>query len=170
MAENMATQLHHGHLWGQLRHLGPPLRHTAPPRGLPKLHIQAISSGGARKLIESGAVRAIPPKNAAAALVSEGYKLLDIRPEWEREKARVSGTLHVPLFVADTDNGPVTLLKKWVHFGYIGLWTGQNFTKLNDEFLRQVEAAVPDKETKLLVACGEGLRSEYSLSDELDDN
>ncbi|KAE9447629.1 hypothetical protein C3L33_20465, partial [Rhododendron williamsianum] len=95
---------------------------------------------------------------------SEGYILLDIRPEWEREKARVSGSLHVPLFVEDMDNGPLTLLKKWVHFGYIGLWTGQNFTMINPDFVQQVEVKAPDKESKLLVACGEGLRSMMAAS------
>jgi hypothetical protein len=58
--------------------------------------------------------------------------------------------------------GPVTLLKKWVHLGYIGLWTGQGFTKMNDRFVEDVAAAVVagdgSKDAKLLVACGEGLR------------
>jgi rhodanese-related sulfurtransferase len=52
---------------------------------------------------------------------SEGFTLLDIRPVWEREKAHVKGSLHVPLFIEDKDNSPVKLLKKWVLFGYIGL-------------------------------------------------
>ena len=89
---------------------------------------------------------------------SEGFKLLDIRPEWEREKAYVKGSFHVPLFVKDLDNSPITLLKKWVHFGYIGLWTGQNFTMINPNFIQEVEVIVPDKDANLLVACGEGLR------------
>lgn len=84
--------------------------------------------------------------------------MLDIRPEWEREKAHVAGSLHVPLFVEDRDNGPLTLLKKWVHFGYVGLWTGQNFTTLNSDFIEQVEEVLPDKDARILVACGEGLR------------
>jgi hypothetical protein len=53
--------------------------------------------------------------------------------------------------------GPVTLLKKWVHLGYIGLWTGQGFTKMNDRFVEDV-AGDGSKDAKLLVACGEGLR------------
>ncbi|GKV06027.1 hypothetical protein SLEP1_g17964 [Rubroshorea leprosula] len=124
----------------------------------------ALTSSNAQKLIQSGAVRPILPKDATTTMNSEGFVLLDIRPEWEREKAHVKGSLHVPLFVKDLDNSPITLLKKWVHFGYIGLWTGQNFTMINPEFLKQVEAAVPDKETKLLVACGEGLRSMMAAS------
>lgn len=122
------------------------------------LQISAVMSSNAKQLIQSGVVRPISAKEAAPAMKYEGFVLLDIRPDWEREKARVSGSLHVPLFVEDEDYSPITLLKKWVHFGYIGLWTGQNFTMLNPNFVQQVEQAVPDKDTKLLVACGEGLR------------
>ncbi|CAN0927927.1 Rhodanese-like domain-containing protein 10 [Linum grandiflorum] len=117
-----------------------------------------------RQLIQSGVVKPILPKDAANATSSEGFTLLDIRPEWERNKARVTDSLHVQLFVNDPDTGPVTLLKKWVHFGYIGLWTGQNFTTMNPDFLMQVEASVPDKNSKLLLACGEGLRSMMAAS------
>ncbi|MED6121279.1 Rhodanese-like domain-containing protein 10 [Stylosanthes scabra] len=112
-----------------------------------------------RKLIESGTVKAIFPKEASSAMNSDGFILLDVRPTWEAEKARVVGSVHVPIFVEDTDNSPVTLLKKWVHLGYIGLWTGQYLTTLNPEFVGQVEVAIPDKASKVLVACGEGLRS-----------
>lgn len=120
--------------------------------------IAAAASSNAQQLIQSGEVKPILPKDAATAMNSEGFKLLDIRPEWEREKAYVKGSFHVPLFVKDLDNSPLTLLKKWVHFGYIGLWTGQNFTMINPNFIQEVEAAVSEKDANLLVACGEGLR------------
>lgn len=116
------------------------------------------TSSTAQYLLQSGIVRPIPSKEATAAIQAEEYQLLDIRPVWERERAHVSGSIHVPLFVDDADNGPVTLLKKWVHFGYIGLWTGQLFTKINEQFVLQVADVVPKKDEKLLVACGEGLR------------
>ncbi|XP_055809382.1 rhodanese-like domain-containing protein 10 [Solanum dulcamara] len=128
------------------------------------LRIKAVSLN-AQQLIQSGKVRPILPKEAGTAMEGEGYILLDIRPEWEREKACVSGSLHVPLFLKDMDNSPITLLKKWVHFGYIGLWTGQNFTTINDQFVKQVEQKIPDKDNaKVLVACGEGLRSSMAIS------
>ncbi|PWA71902.1 rhodanese-like domain-containing protein [Artemisia annua] len=125
--------------------------------------VHAVSSNP-QQLIKSGTVIAILPKDAAAAMNEKGYQLLDIRPQWEREKSRVSGSMHVPLFVQDMDNGLITLLKKWVHFGYIGLWTGQYFTMMNPDFVDQVEKIVPDKSAKLLVACGEGLRSMMATS------
>ncbi|GMN21393.1 hypothetical protein TIFTF001_043303 [Ficus carica] len=130
---------------------------TTKPRSTP-LPVYASTSSNGRQLIESGAVRPIRPSEATAAVSGEGYVVLDVRPVWEREKAHVRGSLHVPLFVEDTDNSLLTLLKKWVHFGYIGLWTGQYFTTLNPDFFRGVEEVVPDKSAKLLVACGEGLR------------
>ncbi|XP_039136555.1 rhodanese-like domain-containing protein 10 [Dioscorea cayenensis subsp. rotundata] len=121
------------------------------------------SSAQQDELLGSGKVRPIPAKDAAQVLRAEGYKLLDVRPAWEWDKARVVGSVHVPLFVEDKGMDPVTLLKKWVHFGYIGLWTGQLLTTINDQFLAQVQNAFADKESKLLVACGEGLRSRIAL-------
>ncbi|ESQ49186.1 hypothetical protein EUTSA_v10021504mg [Eutrema salsugineum] len=136
-----------------------PYRRLRKPYRLP-----VISAVSGKQLVTSGEVRAVEPREAKTALASEGYVMLDVRPSWEREKARVKGSLHVPLFVEDTDNGPITLLKKWIHLGYIGLWTGQRFTMFNDEFTLRVLEALPDKESKVLVVCGEGLRSLMAIS------
>lgn len=153
----------------QLTHHQPPVSHlrrplsAAAPRAA-SLTVNSVLGGRARELIQSGAVIPIAPKDASSAIESHGYTLLDVRPPWERERARISGSLHVPLFVEDKDNSPLTLLKKWVHFGYIGLWTGQYFTMMNSSFVEQVEEIVPDKDGKILVACGEGLRSALAAS------
>ncbi|KAI3899509.1 hypothetical protein MKW92_016612 [Papaver armeniacum] len=128
------------------------------------LCIQAAASISGKKLVQSGTVKAISPKEAIPVMNNEGFLLLDIRPIWEREKAHIPGTLHVPLFIKDEDYSILTLLKKWVHFGYIGLWTGQKFTTINPTFLSQVESSVPNKDEKLLVVCGEGLRSLMAIS------
>ncbi|KAK9153500.1 hypothetical protein Sjap_000980 [Stephania japonica] len=118
----------------------------------------------AKELIQSGTVQSLSAKEAVSAIHNENFRLLDVRPSWEREKAYVSGSLHVPLFIKDLDNSPLTLLKKWVHFGYIGLWTGQQFTTINPEFLGKIATLAPDRDAKLLVACGEGLRSLMAIS------
>ncbi|WOH08100.1 hypothetical protein DCAR_0727537 [Daucus carota subsp. sativus] len=154
----MAIQLKHLHPFTlhQLRSSGPPTHLRASG-----FRVEAVSG---KELIQSGKVRAVEAKEAAKLMKTEEYMMLDIRPEWEREKARVTGSLHAPLFVQDMDNSIVTLLKKWVHFGYIGLWTGQYFTMINPGFLAQVEGLVSDKDTKLLVSCGEGLRSLMAVS------
>ncbi|KAD3338090.1 hypothetical protein R6Q59_027208 [Mikania micrantha] len=158
----MEIQLNHLHTFSSSHPKQPPFA-TYPHHRTTTVKVHSVS-GNAQKLIQSGTVAAILPKEAVAAIDDGGYKLLDIRPEWEREKSRVKGSMHVPLFVQDMDNGPITLLKKWVHFGYIGLWTGQYFTMINPDFVDQVEKMVPDKSTKLLVACGEGLRSMMATS------
>ncbi|KAK9128023.1 hypothetical protein Syun_016820 [Stephania yunnanensis] len=118
----------------------------------------------AKELVQSGTVQSLSAKEVVSAIRNENHRLLDVRPSWEREKAYVSGSLHVPLFIKDLDNSPITLLKKWVHFGYIGLWTGQQFTAINPEFLSEIASLAPDKDAKLLVACGEGLRSLMAIS------
>ncbi|KAL7136237.1 hypothetical protein ABFS83_10G016300 [Erythranthe nasuta] len=159
----MAIQLKHHHTSTLNKHLQPPFSAAPQPRSA-SLRVHAVLGGRAQELIKSGAVTPIPPKDAVSQMQSQGYTLLDIRPEWEREKARVSGSLHVPLFIEDKDMSPITLLKKWVHFGYIGLWTGQYFTMINPDFLEQVGNVVPGKDSKLLVACGEGLRSSMAVA------
>ncbi|KAE8717388.1 Rhodanese-like domain-containing protein 10 [Hibiscus syriacus] len=160
----MAVQLNHfrSSLLKQEKQPKPPLFTSYKTR---TIRLNTAASSSIQQLIQSGEVKPIPPKDAATALNSDGFKLLDIRPQWEREKAYVKGSLHVPLFVKDTDNSPVTLLKKWVHFGYIGLWTGQNLTMINPDFVQEVDAAVSnDRDAKMLVACGEGLRSMMATS------
>ncbi|ONK67922.1 uncharacterized protein A4U43_C05F5230 [Asparagus officinalis] len=119
-----------------------------PPRTTPRI----LSQQRSPDLFRSGAVRAIPAKDAAAAIKDEGFRLLDIRPAWEREKARVKGSLHVPLFVEDTGVGPIPLVKKWVHFGsliavkklhkegYKNLgWLAGGFNKASDADFPDVE-------------------------------
>ncbi|XP_052173782.1 rhodanese-like domain-containing protein 10 [Diospyros lotus] len=161
----MAIQLKHLHTSNFTHRPKPSLSAVTRHRQSALQCANAVSGvGKGQQLIQSGAVRAVQPKEAVAAMESEGYVLLDVRPEWEREKARVLGSVHVPLFVRDRDGSPLTLLKKWVHFGYIGLWTGQYFTMINPLFLQQVETKVPDKDSKLLLACGEGLRSMMAAS------
>ncbi|XP_061369238.1 rhodanese-like domain-containing protein 10 [Gastrolobium bilobum] len=163
----MATQLNHLFRTSILKHktqLEAPFPTTTRTTRFQVINATSSTRSSARQLIESGTVRTIWPKDASTAMNSEGFILLDVRPTWEREKARVVGSLHVPIFVEDIDNSPITLLKKWVHFGYIGLWTGQYLTNVNSEFLSQVENAIPSKDTKLLVACGEGLRSMTAAS------
>lgn len=117
----------------------------------------------ATELLKAEVVRAITPKRAGLLLKQGGetaWHLLDVRPVWEFERANIPGSMHVPLFVEEDDTSPLTLLKRQIQFGFGGWWLGQRLTKENDDFVSQVAAAVPhSKDTRLLVACGEGLRS-----------
>lgn len=113
-------------------------------------------------MLRSGDIPTIAPQNAQPLLSDENksamYKLLDVRPMWEREKAYVAGSIHVPLFVEDEATDAMTLLKKQIQFGFGGAWLGQRFTKQNMNFVAQVEEALPSKKKKIVVACGEGMR------------
>ena len=62
------------------------------------------------------------------------------------------------LFIEDEATDPVTLLKKQIQFGFGGAWLGQRFTKQNMSFV-EVEEALLNKNTKIMVACGEGISS-----------
>lgn len=96
--------------------------------------------------------------NQVSEWLSQGYKILDIRPEWEFENGHPSDCVNVPLFVEDTATDPSSLLKKWVVAGYGGLWQGNRLTKENEEFPQQVKEAL-DMDAKVIVSCAEGLRS-----------
>lgn len=118
-------------------------------------HLQDVE-----RMLRSGDIPTIAPQNAKPLLSDENsaYKLLDVRPMWEREKAYVAGSIHVPLFVEDEATDAMTLLKKQIQFGFGGAWLGQRFTKQNMSFVAQVEEALPSKKEKIVVACGEGMR------------
>lgn len=111
-------------------------------------------------MVRSGEIPSIQPRDVKPLLAVEvpSHKLLDVRPVWEHEKASVAGSLHVPLFIEDAKTDPTTLLKKWIQMGYGGMWLGQRLTMLNQDFVTQVEQAVPSKNQKIVIACGEGLR------------
>ncbi|KAG0586058.1 hypothetical protein KC19_2G060500 [Ceratodon purpureus] len=119
------------------------------------------------RMLRSGDIATIAPQNAKPLLSDEtsAYRLLDVRPMWEREKAFVAESIHVPLFVEDTATDAVTLLKKQIQFGFGGAWLGQRFTKPNDSFLAQVEEVLPSKNEKIIVACGEGMRSMMAIEE-----
>nr|PNR46172.1 hypothetical protein PHYPA_013291 [Physcomitrium patens] len=119
------------------------------------------------RMLRSGDIPTIPPQNAKSLLTDDKspYKLLDVRPQWEREKAYVVESIHVPLFVEDEATDAVTLLKKQIQFGFGGAWLGQKFTKQNMDFVEQVRQAIPNKNDKIMVACGEGMRSMMAIKE-----
>ncbi|KAK3233645.1 hypothetical protein CYMTET_56071 [Cymbomonas tetramitiformis] len=70
----------------------------------------------AYELVEKEQIRRVKPKEAQA-VIEEGYKVLDIRPDWEYANASVDGSVHVPFFVEDEGMDPITLLKKSINMG-----------------------------------------------------
>ncbi|KAH9567847.1 hypothetical protein CY35_03G047000 [Sphagnum magellanicum] len=125
-------------------------------------------------MLRAAEIKTIAPRDAQSLLLSspnnnnsssQSYKMLDVRPIWEREKAHVVGSIHVPLFIEDVDTSALTLLKKWIQMGYGGMWMGQRLTVKNTDFVDQVEDHLPSKEQRLMVVCGEGLRSMLAIDE-----
>lgn len=115
----------------------------------------------AQELVISKKVMAWTPKEAGRILSegNENWKLLDVRPIWERERAFVSDSLHIPLFVVDDDDSFLTAIKRQIQFGFGGWWLGQKLTKKNENFVEEVKQLTTSVDTPIMIACGEGLRS-----------
>lgn len=79
-----------------------------------------------------------------------GWRHLDVRPAYERERAHVEGSLHVPLFVEDESSDPVSLVKKAVTFGYGGWWMGNKLTRRNNQFMEQAAEALVRRPPQVL--------------------
>lgn len=133
-----------------------------------KSGMTVIRSGirDARELIISKKVKVLVPTEAGEALANGAdWLMLDVRPIWERRRAFVTGSLHVPLFVADEDTSIATITKKLIQFGFAGWWLGQRLTKPNKDFVKDVLEVTYSKDQPLLVVCGEGLRSLVAISE-----
>lgn len=128
------------------------------PKKLVRLNPHSSLRDG-QELVQLRVIRSVRSADAGCLLAQEDYKLLDVRPIWEKEKSFVAGSYHVPLFVEDEDTSYITLLKKSIQMGYGGVWMGQRLTTENEKFLEQVRSVFPENSQKVLVVCGEGLRS-----------
>eukprot|EP00850_Spirogloea_muscicola_P024826 SM001592S01745 [mRNA] locus=s1592:59:1139:+ [translate_table: standard] len=77
----------------------------------------------AEELLKTGRVRGVSSRQSAELLRGGGredYRMLDVRPAWEWERAHIPDALHVPLFVEDDSTGPLALLRKQIQFGFGG--------------------------------------------------
>eukprot|EP00890_Picochlorum_soloecismus_P005103 jgi/Picsp_1/5594/NSC_02953-R1_rhodanese homology domain-containing protein len=93
-------------------------------------------------------------------LLSEGWIVLDVRPSYEIEKAKLKNAVEIPLFEPDESASLSTLIKKSTAFGMGGWWLGGTHMIPNTDFLAKVQASIPDKEqAKVIVVCQKGLRS-----------
>ena len=73
----------------------------------------------------------------AVNLMKKGAVLLDVRFEPDYEKWSVPGSVHVP----------------YVTGGILAKMRLPGFKKKNTDFVSQVEEAIPDKNTKIILAC-----------------
>jgi rhodanese-related sulfurtransferase len=103
-------------------------------------------------------VRNVTPKDAAA-LVADGWVLLDTRPPNEIEKAQLLNAIEVPLFVVDDETSINNLIKQATALGMGGWWLGGSHMKRNENFLNEVQAKIPKDSKGVVVVCQKGLRS-----------
>lgn len=113
-------------------------------------HVHFFAGGrhGSKSSASSaGAPRAHPPRrrllhlpegrgSVPASLYAEGRAYASstsVRRGSGSTARRASSTL--PFFVQDNDGTLLALLKKWLRFGYIGLWMGQCLTTDNERLL-----------------------------------
>mmetsp|Transcript_24862 Transcript_24862/g.44232 ORF Transcript_24862/g.44232 Transcript_24862/m.44232 type:complete len:270 (-) Transcript_24862:290-1099(-) len=89
------------------------------------------------------------------AYLDEGYALLDVRPEYEVERIRPSDSTHIGLIYENKDVDLGAFARKWTNTIYAG---HSRDLKRNDNFVADVQKVFP-ADTKLVLVCGEGLRS-----------
>mmetsp|Transcript_36286 Transcript_36286/g.43835 ORF Transcript_36286/g.43835 Transcript_36286/m.43835 type:complete len:204 (-) Transcript_36286:73-684(-) len=100
------------------------------PSGHPRVLVRGWSSGAG-----GGGIPQISCEEAAAMMEAD-WEYLDVRSEQEFDEAHIEGSVNIPVF----------------HKEFGGM-------TMNEEFLQQVQAAFPDKDTKFLMGCAAGVRS-----------
>lgn len=103
-------------------------------------------------------VKYVDGVEAKKLVAEEGYTVLDIRDRIQYEKAHIVPSVHIPVYIENTDNDIGTIVNRTLHNNFSGLFYGLAFTKPNPDFLSSVEKKFP-KDSKLLLVCQEGLRS-----------
>jgi len=108
--------------------------------------------------IRQGRVKPVTSKEFKKLREEQGWKVLDVRPPEEVNKAEVKDTVQVPLFVVDDDPSFGGLLKQVSAFGMGGWWLGGKHMKPNETFLADVQQQL-NKDQPVIVCCQKGLRS-----------
>jgi rhodanese-related sulfurtransferase len=103
-----------------------------------------------------GKVKSVTPAQTAA-LMREGWLLLDVRPPGQTARVRVTGAVAVPLFVEDASPDLAGVLRRASALAMGGWWLGGTHMAANPRFMAQVLEAVPT-DARVIVACQKGLR------------
>lgn len=173
-------------------------------------------------------VKYVDPEAAKELVTKEGYTIVDIRDESQYKRSHIASSVHVPLFIENTDSDigkgfsffsptqiswnlyqiltlvallqphawslqmmfvtakskidrkllricvsvcfwvgcgtSATLLRKQMHMSFAGTFYGVAFTKTNPDFVATFEKQF-QKDSKILIVCQEGLRSEDHIPD-----
>ncbi|CAI5468920.1 unnamed protein product [Closterium sp. Yama58-4] len=102
---------------------------------------------------------------AKEAVDKDGYAIVDIRDVTQYDRARISGSLHIPAFILNTDNDVGTIIRRAAHTSMPGNLYGLAFTKPNPDFISTIRSKFPSPDAKILFVCQEGLRSLSVASD-----
>ncbi|KAL8154194.1 hypothetical protein V2J09_011954 [Rumex salicifolius] len=75
-------------------------------------------------LVREGKIKAMSPREAGYAIQLSNKTLLDVRPETERKKAWVKGSIWMPIFDNDSNLDIGALSRKATNFMMGGWWSG----------------------------------------------
>ncbi|CAI5515620.1 unnamed protein product [Closterium sp. Naga37s-1] len=105
-----------------------------------------------RSFLVKNKVVGVPPAEAARLAKEEGHVIIDVRTVAEYNEVHPEGAVGVEFYRLIKEWTPYHVLRR-AAFAFFGVLNG---TEENPEFLKQVEAAVPDKETPIILACMPG--------------
>lgn len=97
-------------------------------------------------------VQSVTPAEAARLVKDSGHVIVDVRTQAEHNEVHPFGSLGAEFYRLIKEWTPYHVLRR-AAFAFFGVFNG---TEENPDFLKVVEAAVPDKDTPIIVACMPG--------------
>ena len=101
--------------------------------------------------LRKSGVKLISPQELIFAQ-KRGAKIVDIRPAFEYDEARIPGAVSAEFFRLIQGWDPVKIIRRGV-YAFFGILNG---TEFNDRFFDDFDAAVPDKKATVIVYCNIG--------------
>lgn len=98
-------------------------------------------------------------------MLKEGWLLLDVRPPEQVARAKVQGSLEVPVYILKEDYSPYGLYQEAAAWGLGGWWMGGRPMKENKDFASQVMEKVSKDTPGIIAACQSGLRARQAVKE-----
>ncbi|CAI5467523.1 unnamed protein product [Closterium sp. Yama58-4] len=105
-----------------------------------------------RSFLVKNKVVGVSPAEAVRLAKEEGHVIIDVRTVAEYNEVHPEGAVGVEFYRLIKEWTPYHVLRR-AAFAFFGVLNG---TEENPDFLAQVQAAVPDKETPIILACMPG--------------
>ncbi|GJP81295.1 hypothetical protein CLOP_g11451 [Closterium sp. NIES-67] len=105
-----------------------------------------------RSFLAKNNVVAVKPAEAARLAKEEGHVIIDVRTVAEYNEVHPEGAVGVEFYRLIKEWTPYHVLRR-AAFAFFGVLNG---TEQNPDFVAQVAAAVPDKETPIILGCMPG--------------